>query len=259
MKKSVFLGISVMSLLGWRITDGQISRGDWLIGTAIGTGTITSSSDASAYLGPSTSYAGSSQTTAGTAYSLSLNPQVGYFVAGNLALGGILSFSLTSSHSSLTTSASSGIPLTITNSSAYTFTAGPFLRYYFGDPVLSSTLFFIQGDARLGTGDGTSSGNGNQNKYRYTSSGQTSGGLYWNAATEIGLVHFISKSVGLIAYAGYTFSSEKGSELNTTDYSYKGGATGPADAVDDHKFSNTSGSVTLSVGFNIYLASKKRK
>ena len=258
MKKSCFLMAGSLGLLISLPGFGQISRGDWILGTSVGSGSMTSAQDQNHYLSGSTSYSGTIQTTSSTSFNLAIDPLVGYFVGDNLAIGGILSLGISSGHSNLTTTAGSGIPSDLFRSTNYSFTAGPFIRYYFGDPVLSSTLFFMQVDAQAGTGDGTTSSTSNRTTFISTSVGQTSGGFYWNAAGAFGLVHFISKSAGLIAYAGYSYAHIQGSQLTSTNYSYKGGNTGAAAAEDHHNYQNASGEVLLRAGFNIYLSSRKK-
>ncbi len=258
MKKSCFLIACALGLVPALPGYGQISRGNWVLGTSLGSGSLTSSRDQNQYLSGSTSYSGTSQTTASTSFSFALNPQIGYFVADHLAIGGILSLEISSSQSNQTSSAGSGIPSDISRSNSYSFTAGPFIRYYFGDPVLSSTLFFIQADARGGTGDGNSTVTSYRTTYISNSTGQGSGGFYWNAAGELGLVHFISKSAGLMVYAGYGYTLTQGSQLTTTNYAYKGVNTGAPDAVDHHNYRNGSGEVLIGAGFNIYFNSRKK-
>ena len=112
-------------------------------------------------------------------FNANLNPNYGYFIANNLAIGGILSMSYTSTKNLQTRS---GI-------------LSPFIRYYFGAP--KTAMFFAYGSA----GGGLRSDNSQKNV-----------GLF-NYSVGPGFDYFVNNHVAFEALA--TFSGSKYNESGT--------------------------------------------
>jgi hypothetical protein len=112
-------------------------------------------------------------------FNANFNPNYGYFVANNLAIGGVLSLSYTNTKAVQTTFG----------------TLSPFVRYYFGPP--KTAMFFAYGSA----GGGLRSDNIQKNI-----------GLF-NYAVGPGFDYFVNKHVAFEALA--TFSGSKYNESGT--------------------------------------------
>jgi len=114
-------------------------------------------------------------------FNVNLNPNYGYFIANNLAIGGILSLTYSSNKGSQSTLA----------------TLSPFIRYYIGPP--KTCMFFGYASA----GGGIESDNERKNV-----------GLY-NFQVGPGFDYFINKHVAAEALLTYT-----GSKLNVSGSNY---------------------------------------
>jgi hypothetical protein len=112
------------------------------------------------------------------AFSISLNPNLGFFVTNDFAIG-------------------AGVPLQFYKQKDYNSVSGglqPFARYYFGKPAATRLFAQANGMYHLSRSKGGSPNDPNKiNTYSQNSFG---GGL--------GLVHFVIEQVGLEAKLSYT-------------------------------------------------------
>lgn len=259
MKKAfLFTSLFVFAVV---TSQAQISKGSWLIGTSIGSSTLSFGNNDNNYSNSSTSYPNSERATTTRNFAINFGPQIGYFVKNNLMIGATLSAGFSSAHSNFTSTGAStlgtNLPSVESNSNTTSVSVGPLLRYYFGDINISKTLFFVQVNGSVGTSDGPTTASGEYDNYTYKTNGQTSGTFNWNAGGDLGVTHFINKSIGLIAYAGYSHGSSQGHSTSTTNYIYKNGTT--PTSTDDHDFNNNTNGLSFSVGFNLFLSPHKSR
>jgi hypothetical protein len=209
MKKIIALSTLALTVC---FATGQTSKNSWLIGGTIGlTSSTQKESDAP----------GSSKATV-----FQLAPGVGYFFADNLAAG--INLNLSTVHNSSDGSGSYGGY----SSTGTTFTAGPFVRYYFS--VAPQVKLFVHTDASWGSSKVSSS-------YAGTGTNDNPPGapisMYEGKA---GAAFFLNPTVALEVTAGYQSMTEKDN-------------SGPA------TIKYTTGSMIIGVGFQIYLGPTKNK
>lgn len=260
MKKTLLF--AALCVFSFATTKAQIYKGSWLLGTSIGSSTLSFGNNENDYSNSSTSYPNSQRTTNTRNFGLSFSPQIGYFVRNNFMIGASLSASFSSAHSNYTSANAStlgtDLPSVESNSNTNSISVGPILRYYFGDTRYSKTLFFIQANGAVGTSSGPTNASGEYDNYTYKTTGQTTGTFNWNAGGDLGITHFINKSIGLLAYVGYTFSSSQGHTSSTTNYIYKNGTT-PSSSTTDYDFTNHTNGLSLGVGFNLFFPEHIRR
>ncbi|HNP97052.1 MAG TPA: autotransporter domain-containing protein [Cyclobacteriaceae bacterium] len=158
----------------------QFNKGNILVGGTTGlSGSFTTSKTKN----------GSSTTTNGKFSSFSIQPQAGYFVMDNLAVGLGLSFATSSfkDDGSSDKSSSTGIGLT------------PFVRYYFDK-------FFAQGAFGFGS-------NKSKNTFNNTTTESTQNTTNWSISG--GYVIFLNDAIALEPQIGYSYFSQKSKGSNT--------------------------------------------
>ena len=201
MKKMMTL--SVLVLIAF-FAKAQTEKGNWLAGGSLG---FTSSTQKVSY------ETGSTTTTV-----FQLTPNVGHFIANNLAAG--INLNVSSTHFS--TSGDLG-----ENSSTATYlTAGPFVRYYFN--TSPNVKLFLHGDASWGSEKYSNGSDPGQPSIPIS--------IYDGKA---GAAFFLSRNVALELTAGYQSMVEKDNSMGfTTNY--------------------RTGSFVAGFGFQIYLGSAKK-
>lgn len=174
-----------------------VAKGAKLVGVGIGSISFTDSKSKTTYSNTPTIYESD-----GTSFSISLNPNVAWFVQDNLAVGGGVSIAMYTSKST-----SSNTSSTTTTESKYSQPSvyiGPMARYYFGGSPKG--MPFAQLNAQYGLSPGTSKSE--------TSTGASSETTYkpkgdWNATLYLGYEHFVTSSVGLYGSIGVSYGKSK--------------------------------------------------
>lgn len=200
MKKTILLAIFA---IGISMTNAQTKKGDMLVGTSFGSMSFTSSKSSTTYSNTPTEY-----NSDGNSFSISLNPNIAWFIQDNLAVGGGVSLSFYNSKSD-----SSNTSSTTTSTSKYnqpSFYIGPFARYYFGgsEKGMPFTQLSLQYGISGGKSDSSSSSGA-------TSTTTTKPKGDWNAGLNFGYEHFISKYVGIFGMIGVNYGKSK------TSYEYR--------------------------------------
>jgi hypothetical protein len=127
-------------------------------------------------------------------FSISLSPDVGIFLADNIALGASVQLSYSSGDH-------------FTNSSLGLY---PFFRYYFGGSETNKAFGQINAGFGHQWSKSTSSGFENKNSYNNT-----------NVGIGVGMVHFITEQVGLEALLAYNhYSNNSGSNISSSSKGY---------------------------------------
>jgi hypothetical protein len=224
----------------------QFSKGTIFVGPTLGTNSYQSASDNLNYSSGNNNTRSASSKT----YTLTIGPQLGVFITDHLVLGASVNYSL-SSKSTTTNTVLTNSNLLTANAKTYTstFTAGPFLRYYYFK-TLSKNMFYTQLNGTLGTGSGGSSGSGNNNiTSTYQSNGTINGIFSWNAGGSVGLTHFFNDFVGMDIAVGYSYTSTASSDQNNVNTTINA-TEKVTSAPNNYKETLLTHGVTLGLGFH---------
>ncbi|MBK6380305.1 MAG: hypothetical protein IPO01_09785 [Chitinophagaceae bacterium] len=234
MKKILFMIAGCISLSS---AFAQVEKGNKLVGVGLGSISYTNSDSKTTYSNTSTVY-----NSDGNSFSISINPNVAWFVADKLAVGGGVSVSFYSSKSN-----SSNTSSTTTSESKSTqpsFYIGPLARYYFGGS--SKGMPFAQVNFQYGIYGGkseskTSTGSSSETKTKPKGD--------WNAGAAFGYEHFVNKNIGLYASVGFNYGSSK------TSYEYRP-STGTG---YDYTSTYSRFYIPVNVGLQVHILGKKGK
>lgn len=188
-----------------------------------------------------TTYSGSTAVydTKASYFSLSINPEIAWFVEDGLAVGGkaSLGFNHTTSKSSYTSSTSTDT-YTANQPSVY---IGPYARYYFDSS--EKGIPFVQADVQYGiySGKGKStSSTGGSSETTAKPKGD------WDAGLSLGYEHFVNENAGIYCSLGINYSRSKENYVYTPSI-----GTGYTDFEDSSMWY-----LTVSVGFQLHIPSK---
>jgi hypothetical protein len=215
----------------------QTEKGSRLIGVGIGSLSYTNSDSKTSYSNTATVY-----NSEGNSFSISVNPNIAWFIQDNLALGGGLSLSFYKSESnSSNTSSSTTSNSKSTQPSVY---ISPFARYYFSGSKTGKPF------AQLGFQYGVYGGNSKST----TSSGSSSETTTkpkgdWNTGLQFGYEQFVSAHVGFYASVGFNYGKSK------TMYEYRP-STGTG---YDYTSEYSRFYIPVNVGLQVHLPSKAKK
>lgn len=234
MKKSIVFSLLLILVSK---SNAQTLKGDWLLGTSVGNISYTDSKSSTSYSNTPTVY-----DSKGTSSSISINPNIGYFIRKNHAVGASFSISQYFSKSKSTNTSS-----TTTSDSKYNQPSlyfGPFWRSYFGNS--EKTLPFVQVGFQLGHSGGTSKSSTSSGSSSETT---TSPVTDWNLGGMFGFEHFLSKNIGAFMSIGANYGENK------TKYFYRP-STGTG---YDYTSSYNRMYINFNVGLQIHILSKSNK
>lgn len=234
MKKLSLLVAGCFSLLS---AFSQVEKGTKLVGVGLGSISYTNSDSRTTYSNTPTIY-----NSDGNSFSISINPNVAWFVADNLAVGAGVSVSFYSSKSN-----SSNTGSTTTSESKSTqpsFYIGPLARYYFGGS--SKGMPFAQVNFQYGIYGGkseskTSTGASSETKTKPKGD--------WNAGATFGYEHFLNQNIGLFASVGFNYGKSK------TSYEYRP-STGTG---YDYTSEYSRFYIPVNVGLQVHILGKKNR
>ncbi|MBK6825428.1 MAG: outer membrane beta-barrel protein [Chitinophagaceae bacterium] len=194
MKKSLIVIVCSFCMLS---AFSQTKKGDKMVGVGFGSVSYTNSDSKTSYSNTPTVY-----NSDGSSFSISVNPNVAWFVRDNLAIGGGISVSFYSSKSN-----SSNTGSTTTSESKSTQPSvyiGPLARYYFGGS--SKGMPFAQVNIQYGIYGGKS-----ESKTSTGASSETTTKPKgdWNAGLSFGYEHFITPNVGFYGSIGFNYGKSK--------------------------------------------------
>jgi hypothetical protein len=230
MKKTI-LAIGILIAI---TASGQVRKGDKLVGVGFGSISYTNSESKTTYSNTPTVYKSD-----GNSFSISVNPNVAWFVSDGLAVGGGVSVSM---YNSKSTSSNTGS--TTTTESKYSQPSvyiGPMARYYFGGSPKG--MPFAQVNLQYGINGGKS-----ESKTSTGSSSETTTKPKgdWNAGLAVGYEHFITPSVGIYGSFGFNYGKSK------TEYDYKPSTgTGYSYTSEYSRFY-----IPVNVGLQVHILSK---
>jgi Protein of unknown function (DUF3575) len=213
----------------------QTEKGSKLIGVGIGSISFTSSDSKTTYSNTPTVY-----NSDGSSFSISVNPNVAWFVQDNLAIGGSVSLSFYSSKSESSNTSSS--TTSESKSTQPSFYIGPLARYYFGGS--KKGMPFAQLNTQFGVYTGKSeskTSTGNSSETTTKPKGD------WNVGVAVGYEHFVSQYVGFYASIGFNYGKSK------TMYEYR-----PSPGTGyDYTSEYSRFYIPVNVGLQIHLPKKK--
>ncbi len=233
MKKILTFAASFSVLM---LANAQTQKGCKLIGTSLGSMSMTNSESTTTYSNTPTVYK-----STGRSVNLSINPTIAWFVADNIAIGGYVGFSLY--HSS---SKSSNTSSTTTSTNTYnnpSFYLGPMARFYFGGGEKGKPF------AEVGVQSGVYGGKSKSETSTGASSQTTTIPKFDRSAVlRLGFEHFFSSWVGMFGSIGLQFSSSE------TKYEYRPSTGTGYDYTSSYK--NIYTPITL--GLQIHCPGKKK-
>ena len=234
MKKVFFAFVGVALSLS---VFSQTKKGDKLVGVGIGSISYTNSDSKTTYSNTPTEY-----NSDGNSFSISVNPNVAWFVNDNLAIGGGVSISFYSSKSNSSNTSSS--TTSESKSTQPSFYIGPLARYYFGGS--SKGMPFAQVNFQIGIYGGKS-----ESKTSTGSSSETTTNPKgdWNAGLSFGYEHFITPNVGLYGTIGFNYGKSK------TMYEYRP-STGTG---YDYTSEYSRFYIPVNVGLQVHILGKGKK
>lgn len=233
MKKALLALVCLASVSAF----AQVKKGDKLVGVSFGSISYTSSDSKTSYSNTPTVY-----NSDGNSFSISVNPNVAWFVQDNLAIGGGVSVSFYSSKSN-----SSNTSSTTTSESKYTqpsFYIGPMARYYFGGSPKG--MPFAQVNFQYGVYGGKSeskSSGGSSSETTTKPKGD------WNAGAAFGYEHFVTPNVGIFGTIGFNYGKSK------TEYEYKPSTGNGYNYTSEY----SRFYIPVNVGIQVHILGKKAK
>lgn len=219
------------------IANAQTEKGSMLVGVSFGSFSFTDSDSKTTYSNTPTEY-----DSKGNSFSISINPNVAWFVMDNLAVGGGISLSYYVSNSD-----SSNTGSTTTSESKSTqpsFYIGPLARYYFGKSTSGKP--FAQLNAQYGIYGGKSESSTSTGASSETSTKPKGD---WNVGAAFGYEYFASPYIGIFASVGFNYGESK------TDYEYRPSTSAGYDYTSEYKRFY----IPVNLGIQVHLPCNKAK
>jgi hypothetical protein len=231
--KKIILAVLMLSIVF--PVAAQIKKGDKLVGVSFGSISYTNSDSKTTYSNTPTVY-----NSDGSSFSISVNPNVAWFVQDNLAIGGGVSVSFYTAKSE-----SSNTSSTATSDSKSTqpsFYIGPLARYYFGSSTKGSP--FAQANFQIGFSGGKS-----ESKTSTGASSETTTKPKgdWNAGVAFGYEHFVTPNIGIFGSIGFNYGK------STTDYEYRPSTGNGYDYTSEY----SRFYIPVNVGIQVHILKKK--
>ena len=227
----------------------QFAKGDKMVGTSIASIFFNSGNTdiSTVSIGNGTSKI--------TSYGISITPNIGWFISDKTAIGVTLHIN---PNGQKTSREANGNTYQSDKSTAFNIGFGGFLRNYFSDK--SAWMPFGQFSLNGGISNLKTDGFG-YNKpsyYKYTYSGNSSGGLFINSALDLGLTKMFGDNAGLDIFIGYNFSYDKNTFKETTLYYLSASDMNPATGKSESTTKFTNHGFVLGIGFQVFLRGKKK-
>jgi hypothetical protein len=192
-----------------------------------------------------------------TSYGVSITPQIGWFVSDKIAIGATLNIN---PNGQKTTYQENGSTYQSDKSNGFNIGFGGFLRSYFS----GKAAWMPFGQASLNGGisnlktDGFFYYKGGVPYYKYTYSGNSSGGSFVNAALDLGLTKMFGDNAGLDLFIGYNFAYNKTTFKRTTLYYLSASDMNPSTGKNETTNKFTNHGFVLGLGFQVFLRGKKK-
>jgi hypothetical protein len=215
----------------------QVQKGSKMVGVGLSTISITSSNNENTY-----SYSTTVYDSKGNSFSFSIYPNMAWFVANGLAIGGSVGLGLSTSSSTSTNTSSTAT--TDYTSIQPSLSIGPYARYYIGSSTKGRP--FVHANFQFGLYGGKSTSE--------SSTGSSSETLLkpyldLNTGVSFGYEYFISEYVGLYISLGVNYERYK------ITYDYQPSSGTPYTYTNEYSRFN----VPLNVGLQVHIPAKGEK
>lgn len=233
MKKVLVVILCVVSFTAM----AQTKKGDKIVGVSFGSISYTNSDSKTSYSNTPTVY-----NSDGNSFSISVNPNVAWFVQDNLAIGGGVSISFYTSKSNSSNTSSS--TTSESKSTQPSFYIGPLARYYFGGSPKGQP--YGQVNLQFGISGGKS-----ESKTSTGASSETTTHPKgdWNAGIAFGYEHFVTPNVGIFGSIGFNYGKNK------TEYEYRPSTSTGYDYTSEY----SRFYIPVNVGIQVHILGKKAK
>lgn len=191
-----------------------------------------------------------------TNYGISITPSIGWFISDKTAVGATLNIN---PNGQKTTYEESGNTFQSDKSNGFNIGLGGFVRNYFSN---NDWAPFGQFSLNAGVSNLKTEGffyyKSGIPYYKYTYSGNSSGGFFANASFAAGLTRKMGDNAGLDLFIGYNYSYNKNTFKRTTLYYLT--SSGPASSTGQNETTTkfTNHGFVLGVGFQFFLKGKKK-
>lgn len=215
----------------------QTEKGNKLVGVSFGSIGFANSDSKTSYSNSSTAYKSKENL-----FSVAVNPNVAWFVADNLAIGGL--FQLSFSKSTTKNSNTGSVNTSEYNVAEPSFYIGPYLRYYIGNNKQGK--LFSQVNASWGV---FAKNSRNSSSTGSSSETESKPKADWNTGLAIGYEYFINKYLGCAVSAGFVYSKQK------IEYEYKPSTGTGYSYTTDY----SSIRIPVNIGIQVHIPQSKKK
>ena len=184
-------------------------------------------------------------------YSISFNPNMGWFFSDKTVAGASLIINPAGNKTSFE---SGNTTFQRDKENTFNIGAGGFVRNYFGD---SDFMPFGQAGINLGImsikREGFFYGTGITGPYKTETDGKSDGGFFANGTLSLGLTKLLNPHTGLDFYVGYIYSTTKHTfkSTTTTDIGLDGNIDFTSIGNETRKFTNHG--FQVGIGFQVFL------
>src|SRR5258705_10005637 len=192
-----------------------------------------------------------------TNYGVSITPSIGWFISDKTAVGAMLNIN---PNGQKTTYEENGNTYQSDKLNGFNIGIGGFVRNYFSGKSawMPFGQFSLNGGISNQKTDGFFYYKGGVPYYKYTYSGNSSGGSFVNAALDLGLTKMFGDNAGLDFFIGYNFAYNKSTFKKTT--LFYDSINDPILDVGKNETTNkfTNHGFVLGLGFQVFLRGKKK-
>lgn len=192
-----------------------------------------------------------------TSYGVSITPSIGWFISDKTAVGATLNIN---PNGQKTTYEENGNTYQSDKSNGFNIGIGGFVRNYFSGKStwMPYGQFGLNGGISNLKTDGFFYYKSGVPFYKYTYSGNSSGGLFINSALNLGITKMLGENAGLDIFIGYNFSYDKNTFKKTTLFYLTSTDNSPSTGKNETTNKFTNHGFALGIGFQVFLKGKKK-
>lgn len=227
------------------LAKAQLQKGNLFVGSSFGAASYNSIDNTSDFSDGNTNQQHQKN------FNLNIDPTYGVFLTDHFILAGV--FTLDYNHDRTDNVNLEPAVANSTSTVASTqFSIGPLVRYYFFNAKPGNNLFYLQAQAAVGTGSGTSSGYGSSATSSYVSAGKLSDMFLYRGGVAVGITHFVRKNLGLDISVGYNYTHQN--YTNAYNTATTNSATGVVkDPLYSANVNSANNGIILSAGFHYFI------
>lgn len=192
-----------------------------------------------------------------TSYGVSLTPNIGWFISEKTAIGATLNIN---PNGQKTTYEENSNTYQSDKSNGFNIGVGGFVRNYFSgnSAWMPFGQFGLNGGISNLKTDGFFYYKSGVPYYKYTYTGNSSGGLFINSALVLGLTKMFGDNAGLDFFIGYNYSYNKTTFKRTILYYATSTDNNPTTGKNESTTKFTNHGFQLGLGFQVFLKGKKK-